>query len=434
MPSGTQSIAGRLIDFDAVYRDLVAPALAAGNLDAIRKQQSPHSSILPDIELEQILLSDCAIFDVTAASASTVYALGARRALRSASTIVIYARSVCRLPLDPQLWGAVPYELSREGGVSETQASMTALAELLMRTPSEADQNALYHLVEGASAGDLERLKTDVFRERVDYSAPVKRALGHARDEGADAVRMEQRKLGSLAQAPTAVQIDLLLSYRAVKAWPEMIALVSEMPRALAASTMVQEQLAFALNRAGRGDEAERILLDLIERRGDNSETCSLLGRVYKDRWEALLAEGGDAAPVLEQAIDAYLRGFESDWRDAYPGINAITLMDLRDPPDARRERLIPVVRYAVDRRIAVGRHDYWDHATLIQLAVLVHDPDAARAALRNALSCARESWEPESSAYNLRLIREKHAQRGDALGWVEEIETALREKGESLN
>jgi hypothetical protein len=317
--------------------------------------------------------------------------------------------------------------------VSEAPTSTSALAALLMRVPSEADQNALYHLVEGASAGDLERLKTDVFREKVDYSAPVKQALERARNDGADAVRLEQHKLGSLAQAPTAVLVDLLLSYRAVKAWPEMIALVDAMPRPLAASTMVQEQLAFALNRAGRGDEAERILLDLIARRGDNSETCSLLGRVYKDRWEASLRDGGDAAAILEQAIDAYLRGFESDWRDAYPGINAITLMDLRDPPDARRERLIPVVRYAVERRIAVGQHDYWDHATLIQLAVLAHDADAAQAALRDALPYARESWEPESSAYNLRLIREKHTRRGEALGWVEEIETALLQKAESL-
>jgi len=195
----------------------------------------------------------------------------------------------------------------------------------------------------------------------------------------------------------------------------------------------VQEQFAFASNRVGRGDEAERILLVLIARRGDNSETCSLLGRVYKDRWEASLRDGGDAAAILEQAIDAYLRGFESDWRDAYPGINAITLMDLRDPPDARRERLIPVVRYAVERRIAVGQHDYWDHATLIQLAVLAHDADAAQSALRDALSSARESWEPESSAYNLRLIREKHTRRGESLGWVKEIETALLQKAESL-
>jgi len=433
MPSGTQSVAGRLVDFDAVYRDLVAPALAAADLEAVRKQQSPHSSILPDVELDPILLCDCAIFDITAASASTVYALGARRALRSVSTVVIYARSVCRLPFDPELWGAVPYELSREGGVSEAPTSADALAALLMRVPSKADQNALYHLVEGASAGNLERLKTDVFREKVDYSAPVKQALERARNDGADAVRLEQRRLGSLAQAPTAVLVDLLLSYRAVKAWPEMIALVDAMPRPLAASTMVQEQLAFASNRAGRGDEAERILLALIARRGDNSETCSLLGRVYKDRWEASLRDGGDAAAILEQAIDAYLRGFESDWRDAYPGINAITLMDLRDPPDARRERLIPVVRYAVERRIAVGQHDYWDHATLIQLAVLAHDADAAQSALRDALSSARESWEPESSAYNLRLIREKHTRRGEALGWVNEIETALLQKAESL-
>jgi hypothetical protein len=30
---------------------------------------------------------------------------------------------------------------------------------------------------------------------------------------------------------------------------------------------------------------------------------------------------------LLDKAIYAYLRGFETDWRDAYLGINAVTLM-----------------------------------------------------------------------------------------------------------
>jgi len=435
MPSGTQSVAGRLIDFDAVYRELIAPAIAAAGLHAVRTQQSPTASIVPDAQLEQLILCDCAIFDITAASASTLYALGARRALRSASTLVVYARSVCRLPIDGELWHALPYELSAEGGVNDTQTRAHSLADMLARARSGPDHNVLYQLVEGASAGDLERLKTDVFREKVEYSAPIKQALEQARHQGADALRVEQRRLGDLTRAPVAAVIDLFLSYRAVKAWPAMIALVSEMAPALAASTMVQEQLAFALNRAGRSEEAERILHRLIERRGDNSETCSLLGRVYKDRWEALLREAGRAAatPMLEQAIDAYLRGFEADWRDAFPGINAITLMEFRVPPDPRRQRLIPVVRYAVQRRIAVGQHDYWDHATLVELGVLARDAAGAQAALHDALACAREVWEPESTARNLSLIREMRAQHGEALAWVEDIETALLAKADTL-
>ena len=296
MPSGTQSVAGRLIDFDAVYRELIVPAIAAAGLHAIRSQQSTTASILPDVELEQIILCDCAIFDLTAASPSTLYALGARRALRSGSTLVVYARGVCRLPLDAALWHALPYELSAHGGVGDTQTSTRALADLLYGARSRPDRNALYQLVEGVSAGDLERLKTDVFEE-VEYSTPIKQALERARNQGADALRVEQRKLGNLAHAPVAVVIDLFLSYRAVKAWPDMIALVNEMAPALAASTMVREQLAFALNRAGRGEEAERILHGLIERRGDNSRKpvrCS--GAFYKDRWEALLRDGGREA------------------------------------------------------------------------------------------------------------------------------------------
>ena len=98
--------------------------------------------------------------------------------------------------------------------------------------------------------------------------------------------------LGDLATQEMGVVIDLFLSYRAVKAWQEMIELVERMAPPLAATVMVHEQLALALNRAGRGDEAERVLLDLFEKRGPSSETYGILGRVYKDRWEAASRRG----------------------------------------------------------------------------------------------------------------------------------------------
>jgi hypothetical protein len=132
------------------------------------------------------------------------------------------------------------------------------------------------------------------------------------------------------------------------------------------------------------------------------------------------------ARGLLNKAIDAYRRGFETDWRDAYPGINAIKLMELREPPDPQREQLIPVVRYAVERRIAVGKPDYWDYATRLELADLAEDKEAADQALAEALATAREGWERETTARNLRLIREARSGRQQDSNWVQEIENAL--------
>lgn len=276
---------------------------------------------------------------------------------------------------------------------------------------------------------DIQRLKTDVFRDRVRYAEDVKARLATARRAGPAEVAAVETDLGDIGQTDAAVVIDLFLSYRAVKAWEAMIALAARMAPPLAATAMVREQLALALNRAGRGDEAEAVLLTLITERGASSENCAILGRVYKDRWEAA-RDGGDTAlarGLLEKAIAAYLQGFEADWRDAYPGVNAVTLMELKDTPDPRQAALLPVVAYAVGRRIAAGQPDYWDYATVLELAVLARDTAAADAALADALAHVREAWEPESTARNLRLIAAARRSRGDNPADLDGFVAALR-------
>jgi hypothetical protein len=133
------------------------------------------------------------------------------------------------------------------------------------------------------------------------------------------------------------------------------------------------------------------------------------------------------AQGLLRKAIDAYLKGFEADWRDAYPGVNAATLMEIAEPPDQRREELIPVVSYAAKRRIEAGQSDYWDHATRLELAVLAKDQQTAADVLSDALASIREPWEPESTARNLRLIREARERRGEDVKWMVAIEEDLR-------
>jgi hypothetical protein len=200
------------------------------------------------------------------------------------------------------------------------------------------------------------------------------------------------------------------------------------MPEPLRRTTLVREQYGFALNRADRGEDAEVVLKGVVDDHGPSSETLGLLGRVYKDRWQAALQNGSTfaAAGHLDNAIDAYRRGFEADWRDAYPGVNAVTLMELREPGSPALQDILPVVRYANRRRIDGGAPDYWDHATRMELAVIARDKADAFAAAQAALAVVREPWEPETTANNLALIRKARAEHGETICWAGELEAEL--------
>jgi hypothetical protein len=137
---------------------------------------------------------------------------------------------------------------------------------------------------------------------------------------------------------------------------------------------------------------------------------------------------------LLKKAIEAYLHGFEADWRDAYPGINAVTLMEIIDPPDPRRDELLPVIAYTVERKIASGKPDYWDYATRLELAVLKKDEALAKSALSDALASIRESFEPETTARNLKIIREARERHGESpLAWAKQIEERLDSAATSM-
>ena len=92
-----------------------------------------------------------------------------------------------------------------------------------------------------------------------------------------------------------------------------MIDLVKKMSPPLAATALVQEQLALALNRTGEASGRAGPTGSYRPPRR-RAATYGILGRVYKDRWvEANNAgETIPARALLDKAIDAYLRGFES--------------------------------------------------------------------------------------------------------------------------
>lgn len=439
MPFGQKpDAAGRLIDFDAIYHTVIAPAIEQAGMEALRADEEMAGGIIHKPMFERLVLCEYAIADLTTANANVLYELGVRHAVKPWHTLLLYAKGG-KLPFDVRPLNAMRYELDASGKPADPAGTIDTIKEHLQEQLSAkepATDSPLFQLLNDYP--NIQHEKTDVFRDRVNYAKAIKRDLANARAKGRDAVRQVAQDIDAgikeqggngLMDAEAGVLVDLLLSHRAVSDWEAMITLVERIKRPLADAVLVREQYALALNRAKRAQEAETVLLELIEKHGPSSENCGLLGRIYKDRWQAALNQGETvrAQGWLQKAVTRYCQGFESDWRDYYPGVNALTLMECQTPPNPARHDLLPVVRYAVERRVARGQPDYWDHATLLELAVLANDEPRAMRHLADALAAVRERWEPETTRNNLRMIETvRHACEEDC-GWLGQVLQALQ-------
>jgi len=427
----------RTIDFDAVYRDMIAPAIAAADLDAIRADEEQVGGTIHKPMFERLMLCEYAVADLTGANPNVYYELGIRHARRPRSTVLLFCEGT-KLPFDIALLRGIPYAIDATGVPRNPDKTALQITQRLAHMrDNPGDDSPIYQLIKDLSREPVDHEKTDTFREQAAYSREIKDALANARNQGLAAIRelAAAPRLQHFNDVETGVIIDLLLSYRAVGGYQEMIDLYHRVPEPLQRTTMVQEQYAFALNRAKRGDEAERVLKDLIAERGASSETNGLLGRVYKDRWKRARVEGDRiaASGELRRAIQTYVAGFEADWRDPFPGINALTLMQMQAQPGPRFDEMLPVVRYAALKRVRRDTADYWDYATMVELEVLADDPDAATEWLEQAIPLVREDWEPETTADNLKLIRERWEEQHKDAGWVADLEASLRNKAQTV-
>ena len=428
MPFGRKpSGGGRLIDFDSVYRDVIHCAVEAAGLRPLRADEEEAGGIIHKSMFERLVLCEYAVADLTTANANVFYELGVRHAVKPKTTILLYADGVGRLPFDVAPLRALSYPITPEGRPKCAKESRHKLTKRIQASKSGNDSDSpLYQLLDDYP--NVAHEKTDIFRERVAYEEKIKEELFRARLRGREDLLDVEKSLGEIDDLETGVVVDLFLSYRAVKAWNDMIRVAKKMNPVLRQTVLVREQLGFALNRAGRGEDAERVLLDLINDRGPSSETLGILGRVYKDRWELARTQGSKslAEGLLRKVVDTYLRGFETDWRDAYPGVNVLTFLRILDPKNDEYDVLRPVVGYAVKRKMSASIPDYWDYATCLELCVLDGDKGGAKKALADALGAQREPWESETTLRNIRMIREAKDEVSDSESWIRQIETEL--------
>ena len=382
---------------------IIAPAVERAGLEPIRADEEKIGGTIHKPMFERLMLCHYAVADITGANPNVFYELGIRHAMRPRSTVIVFAEGTV-LPFDIALVRGLAYKTDGAGEPVEAETTLAQIAgQLQAARGNPHDDSPIFQLIEGVRPQEIDHTKTDIFRKSVDYSKKYKERLRAAvaqGDKAAEAVKAiaSETALANLLEVESGVVVDLFLSLRDVKAHQAMIDLYHRMPLPLQRARMMREQLGFALNREGRFEEAEQVLREVIAEFGASSETNALLGRIFKDRWRGAQQQGlPEARSLLKSAIDAYLAGFEADWRDAYPGVNVVTLMEMSAKPDPRQAEILPLVRYAAARK-AAKKADYWDFATLLELAVLARDTDEAddRLGEARAIKPDPKPWELE--------------------------------------
>jgi hypothetical protein len=445
MPFGKKKdpASGVEIDFDQVYEKAIKPAIQDAGLEALRGDEERTGGIIHAPMFARLLLAEFVVADLTLANPNVFYELGIRHTARPFTTVPIFG-GIHPLPFDVAMVRAIGYELEdgklSDAAAAKLKAAIQARLEAGIQGPTAKD-SPLFQLIPSFPGIDLPHEVTEAFQERVKHEREFREVLDAARAKPTDPERTQalleiQRSLGNLKAAQPAALVDLMLSYRDASAWEEMVRLCEAFPDYLKDQAMVRQQWALALNRRnapGDRDKAVRMLNELIQRRGADPETLGILGRVHKDRYKELKKAGSImAAAALDDAIGAYGKGFESDPRDYYPGVNAINLLvekgDLKEA-----DRLVPLVAFAVARRGGAASSDYWDLATVLELAAIGNDWTTATRVLPKVLAAAGKAWVAKTTRDNLALLRDARRRDGQELPQLAEIIRYLEARAAEL-
>jgi len=453
MPFGQKpdALRNHTIDFDDIYERGIKPAVLRFDLECVRADEEHSGGVIHLPMFERLLLAEIAIVDVTLSNPNVFYELGVRHAARPRTTIIVGSGEAA-LPFDIAAIRAITYKLTN-GQLEDTAAGafVEALASRLEHVLEDtANDSPLFQLIPGLSEQTLPHEITDTFRDRAREVGKVRERLDAAKRRGkipeqkAEAlaeIRNIAGNLGIISKANAELFFEVFLTYRDLKAFDEMNALAESAPDWLLSSVpMLREQQAFALNRRNKADDRPRavaILERLIEEKGHAPEASSLLGRIYKDEYvEALIAgKQLQAGGFLMRSIELYRSGFNADPRDYYPGVNLVTLLALSGTPDAREEfaRTLPAVTFALGRLGGANSKDYWQLATILELAVLGRDSETALQVLARIATLDVEDWCLETTARNLILLRKTadgvldQSLRGDI---VAELKNGISDSG----
>jgi len=428
MPFGKKTgLDNTLIDFNAIYQDLIKPALEQAGFEAFRAdEETTTGDILTDM-FQELLLADLAICDLSIDNANVFYELGIRHAFRKRGIVHIQSGRAY-MPFDIFNVRTIPYHTNEDGipDPVHREKDIQAIARVCRDTwasDQEAVHSPVFNLLTGLNEPNRRDLRTPLatgfWREYNEWQQRV-------------AVAQRQKRIGDIMILTEEIKNPLIKEEaiseagRALKSMDRHELALQQYRQGLMLNSKNVEfrrEEALHLNRLGRMDEAIIKLENLLQEYPQDTESIAYLGRIYKDMWTASWENIEDPARRIREAYEAnhwliksihtYLRGYYADLNNSYPGINALTLSiildhlanlfeDIDDPDVIEIQNLLPnlkgTLQFSLENLSKDDAADYWTLASLAELVTMTADnPKYVKRAYKKALTAARKN------IYNLR-------------------------------
>ncbi|MFN8399020.1 MAG: TRAFs-binding domain-containing protein [Anaerolineales bacterium] len=415
---------GSLYDFNAIYKQLIKPALEEAGFEPFRADEETASGdILTDM-FQELLLADLVLCDLSIDNANAFYELGIRHAFRKRGVMHIQAGRAY-MPFDIFNVRTLPYHVTPDGVpdpafVKNDIQAIARMAKDTWASDRDAIHSPIFNLLQGLKEPERKTLRTPLatgfWREYNEWKQRV-------------TVAQRQKRIGDILLLTEEISNPLIKE----EAIGEAGNALANMGRNELALTQYRKGLevnsgnldfrrkeAFHLNRLGRVDEAIVKIESLLADFPNDSEAISYLGRIYKEMWadswkqipdkSKRLKAAFDAYHWLIKAIDTYLKGYRIDLNNHYPGVNALTLSsiaihladkfdDKKDPdPDITHIRdefleLKGALIFALEKQVSADNADYWTLISLAELRALTADNTATVVrSYRKALTASRRN------------------------------------------
>ena len=342
------------IDFDEVEKQLIAPALAALEIEGRTTGEIARQGNIREDMFRLLVLSDVVIADVSIYNANAFYELGIRHGLRDQHTLLIRAEgSNDKYPFDLQTDRYFTYNAAEPGKRS------AEFLDALRSTLASSDKDSpVFKLLPQLKPHDPYALMVVPW----DFQEEVKRAsdLGRGGDlrllaqeaigfewgrGGLRIVGEAQFKIRAYAGAKETFELlrqvdpgDFQANYRLGTIYQKLAELAASPDDKLENTTRSEQAIARVLDRTRPPVDHDEPPQEAAERRSQRAEGFSLLGSNAKTRWLEEWKSAVDdvrgtkalRSPHLNDAIQRYLGGFAEDLDSFYPGINGLALLKIQ--------------------------------------------------------------------------------------------------------
>lgn len=442
-------------DFDALYDQLIGPALEQAGCEPFRADRENAAGDIRTDMFFELVTADAVLADISILNANVFYELGVRHGVAPRGVLTIHG-GWSRVPFDVAPDRTFPYNgklflLPREQDAEWEQCVQAEAARLgrVIKAALDTDEQVIgspvYKELSGLKPVDWSEVHTararyfrgvlDDWRARV----RVARRTGYSGDiltlAGDAPTRLHREKL--LLEAARSL-IDLRRFEAARSVLDEVLELTPD-------NFEARCQTGLVLGRIGRIEEAEQLISGLAREFPDSAEAQGILGRIYKDmwrlRWESYpeLIDRQRAAvrhsAFAATAVDSYAIAHRRSLNSYYNGINTLTLLELLNHlkivtgeqphstavfeggPSALHHVVGMAARQARDqaREVQDREEAVWATGTLAELALLAGDRHTALRYYRDAVMGPDSTYfQVESILQQLRIL--------DGLGFRPEI------------